>query len=68
MTQYDKSQGQFPKAIDSITQDGRYRNSQVCNLHCSPFARINKNICVYFENRQQVRIFTLYDEFLIKLT
>jgi hypothetical protein len=34
MTQYDKSQGQFPKTKSSISQDGEKRNSQVRPLGC----------------------------------
>ncbi len=33
MTQYDKSQGQFPKTVGSVTQKSENRNSQVRLLH-----------------------------------
>lgn len=33
MTQYDKSQGQFPKTVSSVTQKSENRNSRVRPLH-----------------------------------
>jgi hypothetical protein len=33
MTQYDKSQGQFPKTVSSVTQKSENRNSRVRPLY-----------------------------------